>query len=70
MTEAFIMCPPIAFLIYLLVTYLKWKSSTDPDEFFAKEYWYTDKNPLHRTWWPLIVILIYMVLVVIIGMAT
>lgn len=58
---------PLAGLLYTLFVYLKWRKTAEHGSSFARDYWYTEKNPLHRTWWPLIAILTYLVLVLIFG---
>lgn len=62
------MFPPLGFLIYFFVIYIRWSMSAEPGESFSKDYWYTERNPLYRTWWPTVVILGYMALVVVFGM--
>lgn len=52
---------PIAFLIYTLWTYIRWKSKAETGAKFATDYWYTNKNPLHRTWWPVLAIIGFLV---------
>ena len=49
-----------AVFVFGAVTYVRWQEAGEPGENFAKGYWYTDRNPLHRTWWPLIYLLAYM----------
>ena len=58
---------PLAFLLHVLWAYLRWKSHADPGETFATGYWYTEKNPFHRSWWPIFAIVIYMAIVALAG---
>jgi hypothetical protein len=59
---------PNVFLAYGLFVYIKWRSGSPPSSSFAKDYWYTEKNPLHRSWWPTLAILIYMCGVLFFGL--
>ncbi len=65
---AFFMGFPLAGLLYVLVVYLRWKANADPDASFARDYWYTNDNPLHRTWWPFVAIVTYLLLIAIVGL--
>lgn len=58
------MALPLAFLLYVLIIYVQWKNSPEPDQSFARDYWYTHKNPLSRTWWPTVAVLAYLAAVV------
>lgn len=60
-------CLPLAFLLYFFYVYIRWKYGSKPDDRFSTDYWYTKKNPLHRTWWPIVTILIYFLIVMLIG---
>lgn len=60
---------PLGFLFYVLYVYTRWKSGSDPGERFATAYWYTEKNPLHRAWWPVAAVLVYFLVVVLAGLS-
>lgn len=59
---------PIAFLLYVLITYVRWKQAAEPERSFARDYWYTDKNPLNRTWWPFLAVLFYIIAALVFGL--
>lgn len=61
------MAIPVVFLVYALFSFIKWRSNSPHDSSFAKDYWYTQKNPLYRSWWPVLAILVYFLGVLIFG---
>ncbi|WP_297779345.1 hypothetical protein [uncultured Roseovarius sp.] len=59
---------PLVFLLYVLIVYLRWKSGSKPGERFSTAYWYTSHNPLHRSWWPIVALSAYFLIVVMAGL--
>lgn len=61
------MALPIIFLIFIFLIFINWKVRSGPNENFAKDYWYTNKNPLQKTWWPAVIIVFYFLIVIVAG---
>jgi|AVFP01.1.fsa_nt_gi heme/copper-type cytochrome/quinol oxidase subunit 2 len=55
---------PITFVLYCFIMYFIWRSREESiGKSFARHYWYTNANPLHRSWWTLFFVIFYFVLI-------